>query len=1096
MAFEWTAGSDDGLYRPAAGPLERFGVQRVDRYELVGRVGEGGMGVVYQARDPHLNRLVAVKLLLSGRSASVAQLKRFGREVDALSRLRHPNLLQVHAIGELQGCPYVVTEWLEGEDLADKLKREGALEPAAAAEIVAALARAVAHAHAQGVLHRDIKPTNVVFVPGRGPVLIDFGLAKETDPGASRLTRTGAFAGTAGYAAPEQLLDAKSVDQRADVYALGATLYTLLTGEPPLGQAASFQELVALVSAGKIPPPSERRPGVPGRLDDIVQRAMAPLPVDRIASAEALAEELETWDAPAPASPARGALRLAVALLAALGLGALAARAWPRGEASQVASSAASPGESASSPVASPGASPAPDATATASTSQGDGAPPASSRGQDARALTEAREGVGAARQELRRLTDQARIDRFLGPGDVRRRVGELEAAFRRGLAGLERLEEAATTNAERAARAYDRGAWLADAGRWDQALAALALARAERAAAPRAWLTTATTLMARPDAEGMDEQQLANEVREALQAARRSEEPAARDLGALWLEMLSAKRPGTKKLLGWVQRAGDLCAPGGAEWIGREAWIFLARTFAEARGEQARQGVAQALSLLEPRVTIPYWSHAFGEAWIPSWKGNAVSPPQLRRMELLYAHSPTLPSGTELFDLATRIGYLDTLERLLAVPLPAEQDATIWRKQAIEVAERTAQSKLAGRIDQPGYMTIVLVPDEPAALALVRVPEDAGGWELRLSGAEQDLDLLVHHDAPVVRDDHETLRGESMARDETLRSGAAQDGHRHPPTTGVHQAKVYLGTLWTEPVRATLELRVNGKNEGPPPRWLPAWEVTPLQPPESARAMLAKVRQESLAGRVKEALTLLDPWRERYPELVLVHASVLQQAGDWEGLRALSPQGPRPEVTRVVAFARALAAAALGDLSTAEAELARLVQEWPRVLAAHEQLALMRIGLGQLAAARAGLERVAAEDRALVGVRALLDLVATLEGQGSLEDLLARVGRHVGHTRVDRLLLTGALRAGKAEWVPELYERIRAHFEQELQGEPESTRAAGPAALFPERLLWLEALVTLGRKPEAEAAAAAILSECKAPGTRHAVDRLRARLR
>ncbi|HBP23432.1 MAG TPA: serine/threonine protein kinase, partial [Planctomycetes bacterium] len=174
MSFDWSA--SDSVFQPTQGPLEKLGVERLGPYVLEGQVGAGGMGVVYRARDTNLDRPVAIKLLIAGRSAGLAQRKRMQREAQTLARLRHPGLLGVHASGEVEGCPYLVTEWLEGEPLDERLKREGGLPIDEAIEITLAVGRAVAHAHERGILHRDIKPSNVVQAGGRGPVLIDFGL--------------------------------------------------------------------------------------------------------------------------------------------------------------------------------------------------------------------------------------------------------------------------------------------------------------------------------------------------------------------------------------------------------------------------------------------------------------------------------------------------------------------------------------------------------------------------------------------------------------------------------------------------------------------------------------------------------------------------------------------------------------------------------------------------------------------------------------------------------------------------------------------------------------------------------------------------------
>ncbi|MCO5170005.1 MAG: serine/threonine protein kinase, partial [Planctomycetes bacterium] len=266
---------------------------RIGRYEVLGEVARGGFGVVLRARDPALSRDVAIKLLLAGAGANETQRRRFEREVDALARLRHPNIVSVHQAGSIREGPYIVMDFVDGESLDQRLARDGPLPVREALRVMELVARAIDHAHGRGVLHRDLKPGNVLVDRTGAAMVTDFGLSREVDPrlSASALSRSGAAIGTPGFWPPEQAygrLDA--IGPRSDVYGLGATLYALLTGGPPY-EAPSLVELMGRMTAPP-PPPSTARPEVPAAVDAAVLRALAHDPAERHASAGALADAL------------------------------------------------------------------------------------------------------------------------------------------------------------------------------------------------------------------------------------------------------------------------------------------------------------------------------------------------------------------------------------------------------------------------------------------------------------------------------------------------------------------------------------------------------------------------------------------------------------------------------------------------------------------------------------------------------------------------------------------------------------------------------------------------------------------------------------
>jgi len=341
-------------------------VPRVGPYVLLDELARGGMGAVSRARDARDGREVAIKRLIAGALASDRARERFRREARALARLRHPRVVALLDWGEDRGAPYLVLELVVGETLAARLAREGPLIVREAARLTALLARAVAHCHAEGVLHRDLKPDNVLVDAEGAPRLTDFGLTREVELAASRaaLTKSGTLLGTPGFWAPEQARgDRDAIGPPTDVYGLGALLYALLTGQPP----ASGDTLFAVLEATKRPPepPSSLRPAVDPALEAIVLAALARDPAAR-PSAAGLAERLEAWlEGRAHAAPAGGrrvpAGVAAAAVVVAAGLAAAAsvlagARAGDPGPGS---AAAAAPAEAPASDAPPPAASPA-----------------------------------------------------------------------------------------------------------------------------------------------------------------------------------------------------------------------------------------------------------------------------------------------------------------------------------------------------------------------------------------------------------------------------------------------------------------------------------------------------------------------------------------------------------------------------------------------------------------------------------------------------------------------------------------------------------------------------------------------------------------
>ncbi|MCI0465161.1 MAG: serine/threonine protein kinase [Gemmataceae bacterium] len=262
-------------------------------YELLEMLGEGGMGVVYKARQRSLDRLVAVKMLLRGKWASVADLGRFRAEAEAAARLEHPHIVAVYQVGESDGQAFFSMQYIEGRTLAS-LVAEGPLPPREAARCLVPVCRAVHYAHQHGILHRDLKPANVLLDQNGQPHVTDFGLAKRVQGGAS-LTQSGAIVGTPSYMAPEQATGSRGVlSPASDVYSLGTILYELLTGRVPF-RAASAVDTLFLVLDQEPVPPRLLNPKVDPELEIICLKCLQK-PADlRYATAEQLAGDLEAY---------------------------------------------------------------------------------------------------------------------------------------------------------------------------------------------------------------------------------------------------------------------------------------------------------------------------------------------------------------------------------------------------------------------------------------------------------------------------------------------------------------------------------------------------------------------------------------------------------------------------------------------------------------------------------------------------------------------------------------------------------------------------------------------------------------------------------
>jgi tRNA A-37 threonylcarbamoyl transferase component Bud32 len=279
--------------RAAPAPSGTMSLPVIPGYEVEAVLGLGGMGVVFKARHLKLNRIIALKMALAGAYAGAAERERFQREAEAVAALRHPNIVQIHDVGESDGRPYFTMEYVEGGSLAQKLA--GTPQPAReAATLVATLAGAVQAAHESGIIHRDLKPGNVLLTAEGTPKVTDFGLARRLG-GEAGLTQSGIAVGTPSYMAPEQARGrADGVGPATDIYALGAILYELLTGRPPF-RAETAAETVLQVIHSEPVPPRQLNPSVPRDLETVCLKCLHKEPHRRYSSAAALAEDLQRY---------------------------------------------------------------------------------------------------------------------------------------------------------------------------------------------------------------------------------------------------------------------------------------------------------------------------------------------------------------------------------------------------------------------------------------------------------------------------------------------------------------------------------------------------------------------------------------------------------------------------------------------------------------------------------------------------------------------------------------------------------------------------------------------------------------------------------
>jgi serine/threonine protein kinase len=265
-------------------------LQTIGDYDLLEKIAEGGMGTVYRGRQRTTGTQVAVKVVPPSMARNPVLLKRFEQEFRAASILDHPNIVRALDYGTSGGSPYLVMEFVEGESLGQRVDREGKIPESEAIRIVAQVAKGLHRAHKQGLVHRDVKPDNILITPDGVAKLADLGLVKEMETDLN-LTRTGRGLGTPHFMAPEQFRNAKGADARCDIYSLAATMYQVVTGDPPFKSCGLLDAWMKKIQ-NDLTPPREVNPGLSERLDWAIRRGMSADPERRPLTCREFVEDL------------------------------------------------------------------------------------------------------------------------------------------------------------------------------------------------------------------------------------------------------------------------------------------------------------------------------------------------------------------------------------------------------------------------------------------------------------------------------------------------------------------------------------------------------------------------------------------------------------------------------------------------------------------------------------------------------------------------------------------------------------------------------------------------------------------------------------